>query len=398
MKRISVTKRVPVQPLLSLLSLLSLLLGESAAMAHELWVLTPEQATQWNARPKPEIFTQFNVTNLSIYLLTALCLVGCVLLYHRIAPRRCTSQLQARLASYGDHAPVALRIALFIMLGMASLGLAPRVGTEIMQSAALGAPDLELRLLPGDWSWVAVIEGVLAVCLLLGIYVRGAAAALLGLGLLGFYLFGQAMCAYIGLVGAAAVYLLFQGAGPYAVPAPSFPGTARLSVWFAGQPRERAQWFLRILVGADVLYLALAYKVAQPNLMLGVLDVHHVPTLGLEPETFVFLVAVVETLAGVFILTGIMIRPVAAGLFVAFAFFSVVLWEGVFSHIIVYGLLVPLIANGAGQWCTSLKTEAMEHTETWVFATERYRILRMGSWEISIGRLHPHSGESRSIS
>jgi uncharacterized membrane protein YphA (DoxX/SURF4 family) len=223
------------------------------------------------------------------------------------------------------------------MLGTASLGLAPRLGTEIMHTPVLGAPDLELHLLPGDWSWVAVLEGVLAVCLLLGIYVRAAAAALLGVGLLGLFLSGKAMCAYIGLVGAAAVYLLFQGAGPYAAPVPSFPGTAGLSAWFARQPRERAQWLLRVLVGADVLYLALAYEFAQPNLMLGVLDVHHVPTLGLEPEAFVLLVAVVETLAGAFLLTGIMIRPLAVGLFVAFAFFSVLLWEGVFSHIIAYG-------------------------------------------------------------
>ncbi len=344
-----------------LATLLSPLLWASAAMAHELWVLTPEQATQWNARPKPEIFTELNATSLSVYLVATLCLVGCLLLYHRTASRPLASYLQARLTSYGDYAPVALRIALFIMLGMASIGLSPRLGTGIMQTPVLGAPDLELRLLPGNWSWVAAIEGVVAVCLLLGIYVRGAAAALLGLGLLGLYLFGQAMCAYIGLVGAAAVYLLFQGAGPYAVPLPSFPSTARTSAWFAGQPRERAQWLLQLLVGADLLYLALEYKFRQPNLMLGVLDIHHVPTLGMEPATFVLCVAVAETLAATLLLMGVMIRPLAVGLFVAFTFFSLVLWEGVFSHIIVYGLLVPLITNGTGEWRARLKTKTMSH-------------------------------------
>lgn len=379
MKRILVTLISPVPLILALLSLLSSLLWAPTAIAHELWVLTPEQATQWNARPTPDIFTPLHVTSLSIYLLTALCLIGCFMLYRRTASSALVSQLQARLTSYGDYAPVALRIALFVLLGTASLGLAPRLGTGVMQSAVLGAPDLELRLLPGDWSWVAAIEGVLAVCLLLGIYVRGAAAALLGLGLLGFYLFGQAMCAYIGLVGAAAVYLLFQGAGPYAMPAPPVPGTAGLSAWFAGQPRERVQWLLRVLVGADVLYLALAYKFAQPNLMLGVLDVHHVPTLGLEPATFVLLAAVVETLAGLFIIAGIMIRPVAVGLFVAFAFFSVILWEGVFGHIIMYGLLVPLITNGAGQWHASIKTKAISAPGSWAFKAARCRVVRIGS-------------------
>lgn len=379
MKRTIVTLTFPAQLILSLIVVLSLLLWASATMAHELWVLTPEQASQWNGRPKPEIFTQLTVTSLSIYLSAALCLVGCFLLYRYIASRTLATHLRARLIAYGDYAPVALRIALFIMLGTASLGLAPRLGTGIMQSPVLGAPDLELRLLPGNWGWVAVLEGVVAVCLLLGIYVRGAAVALLGLGLLGLFLFGEAMCAYIGLVGAAAVYLLFQGAGSYAVSLPSFPGTARLSAWFAGQPRARVQCLLRLLVGADVLYLGLAYKFAQPNLMLGVLDLHHVPTLGMEPETFVLVAAIVETLAGAVILAGIMIRPVAVGLFVAFAFFSLVLWEGVFSHIVVYGLLVPLITNGAGQWHASLKTKVVLTPGSWIFKAGRYGVVRIES-------------------
>jgi uncharacterized membrane protein YphA (DoxX/SURF4 family) len=384
MKRTIVTLTFSARLILSLMVVLSPLVWASAVMAHELWVLTPEQASQWNARPKPEIFTQLNATSVSIYLLVALCLVGCFLLYRYFASRTLASHLHIRLISYGDYAPVALRIALFIMLGTASLGLAPRLGTGIMQSPVLGAPDLELRLLPGNWSWVAVLEGVIAVCLLLGIYVRGAAVALLGLGLLGLFLFGEAMCAYIGLVGAAAVYLLFQGAGPYAVPLPSFPATARLSAWFAGQPRERVQCLMRLLVGADVLYLGLAYKFAQPNLMLGVLDIHHVPTLGMAPATFVLVVAIVETLAGAVILMGIMIRPMAVALFVAFGFFSLVLWEGVFSHVVVYGLLVPLITNGAGQWRTSLTTKAASSCGSWVFKAGRYGVVKRGSRKILI--------------
>jgi len=379
MKRNIVTPGTAVQVIVSFLSLLASLLSAPAAIAHELWVLTPEQATQWSARPRPELFTQLNVTSISIYVLTALSLVVCFLLHRRTASATLASRLQARLTSYGDYAPVALRIALFIMLGMASVGLAPRLGTGIMQTPVLGAPDLELRLLPGDWSWVAVLEGVLAVCLLLGIYARGAAAALLGVGLLGLYLFGQAMCAYLGLVGAAAVYLLFQGAGPYAVPLPALPGTAKLGAWLADQPCERVQWLLRILVGADVLYLAVAYKFAQPNLMLGVIDVHHIPTFGLEPVTFVLLIAVVETLVGLLILVGVMIRPLAVVLFVAFTFFTLILGEAVLAHIIVYGLLVPLITNGAGHWHGPVKTKAMAHPGLRVLKAEQYGVFRMGA-------------------
>ncbi|PWB79479.1 MAG: hypothetical protein C3F08_06680 [Candidatus Methylomirabilota bacterium] len=139
------------------------------------------------------------------------------------------------------------------------------------------------------------------------------------------------------------------------------------------------QWLLRILVGADVLYLAVAYKFAQPNLMLGVIDVHHIPTFGLEPVTFVLLIAVVETLVGLLILVGVMIRPLAVVLFVAFTFFTLILREAVLAHIIIYGLLVPLITNGAGHWHGPLKTKAMAHPDSQVLKAEQYGAFRMGA-------------------
>lgn len=41
-----------------LLSLLVPLLLSTGVMAHEAWVLTPEQVAQWSTRPKPEVFTR----------------------------------------------------------------------------------------------------------------------------------------------------------------------------------------------------------------------------------------------------------------------------------------------------------------------------------------------------
>lgn len=333
-----------------LLSLLVPLLLSTGVMAHEAWVLTPEQVAQWSTRPKPEVFTRLNATSAAIYLVTAVALSGCLLLHRRTRSRAFFSQLEASLASHHEYATVALRVVLFILLSMACLGLAPRAGIEHMQRPVLVVPDLELHLVSGNWTWLAVVEGLLAVCFLTGIYVRGAAAMLMGLSVMGLVLFGKAMAAYIGLIEAAAVYLLLQGAGPYALPLPSIPGTVKLSAALASQPLERAQWLLRVFGGANLLYLGLEYKFRQPNLMLGVIEVAHIPTLGMEPGTFVLWMAVVETLSGALILAGVLVRPISIGLFFVFVFFSMVVGEGVFSHIIFYGLLVPLIINGAGRW------------------------------------------------
>ena len=220
--------------LLGILLLLAFLLPHGA-LAHEAWVLSPEQIAQWNAKPKPEIFTQLNGTNVLMVLSTAIFLVGWILLNFTGA-RELFPDLQVRLAAYGGYAALALRIALFVMLGMGAFGLGPRHGTGVLEAPALAAPDLELRLIQGNWSWVAWAEGGVAFCLLLGINVRGAAAVLLGLCLLGLFLFGPAMVAYVGLLGGAAVYLLLQGAGSYHVPMPSIPGTAMISAWLADQP------------------------------------------------------------------------------------------------------------------------------------------------------------------
>ena len=182
-------------------------LAPQEVIAHESWVLTPEEIADWNSRPKPEMFTSFNAINISMYLFTALFLVGWTLLNYTGA-RELFPDLQVRFASYGSYAALALRIALGVMLGMGATGLGPRHGTGYGEAPTLAAPDLELRLLDGSWGWLAGLEGVLAVCFLLGIYVRGTAAVLLGLGVLGLLLFGYDMTAYIGLIGGAGVYLM----------------------------------------------------------------------------------------------------------------------------------------------------------------------------------------------
>lgn len=326
-----------------------LLLLPFPTVAHEAWVLTQQEMAEWNAKPLPEIFTTLNAVNISMHLITLLFLVGWISL-NSTGARELFPDLQVRLASYGGYAALGLRIALFILLGMAGTGLGPRHGTPMFAAPTLAAPDLELRYGGPGLGWIAWVEIVLALCFLFGIYVRAAAAVLLVTAVLGLFLFGLEMVAYIGLVGGAAVYLLLQGAGSYYIPMPSVPGTARITAWLADQPRARAQFLLQTLAGLNLAYLGIAYKALQPNLMLAIFELQHVPTFGIEKPTFVLWMALIETLSGLLIMAGVMMRALSVLLFASFVFFSAVLGESVFGHIIFYGLLVSFITNGDGRW------------------------------------------------
>lgn len=338
------------------LMLLLFLLFPIAMEAHEKWVLTSQQAAELNAQPRPYIFTHLTPINASMILLTLVCLVGWIAL-NRTGARELFPDLQVRLASHGGFASLSLRIALFILLGMAGLGLGPRSGTALFEAPTLVAPDLELRMAGPGWEWVAWVEVIVALCFLFGIYVRGAALVTMVLGILGFYLFGSDMIDYIGLAGGAASYLLLQGAGSYYLPLPHVPGTKKIVAWLASQPRLRAQKLLNILAGANLFWLGIGYKFFQPNLMLQILKEHQIPTFGIEPSTFVLWMAVVEGISGVLILAGVLMRPLSVALVISFVFFSALLGEGVFGHIIFYGLLGTFITNGEGRWRRAVATD-----------------------------------------
>ncbi len=233
---------------------------------------------------------------------------------------------------------------------MAGAGLQPRHGTALLEAPTLFAPDLELHRLGPGWEWMARVEVAIALCFLFGVYVRAAAAVLLALAVLGLAFFGADMLAYLGLVAGAALYLLMQGAGSYYVPMPALPGTGRVVAWLTDQPRARAQWLLQTLGGLNLTYLGVSYKALQPNLMVGVLQTQGVPTFGLEPAALVRSMALVETLSGVLITAGMMMRFLSLFLFASFVVFSFVLGEGVVRHIMFYGLLVSFITNGDGRW------------------------------------------------
>ena len=323
--------------------------GLSSCYAHEAWVLTPAEMAEWNAKPLPDMFVHLMPANVILTVLAIAVVIGWIFIGKSKAARNLMPSVRLRLESLTPYATLAIRVGLGIMLAMAAFGLNPRVGGDVITPSTLVAPDLELSRLSAGWAWLAWLEGYCALSLILGVHVRSTAVLVLIADMLGVMGFGYDMLAYAGIVAAGPVYLLVSGPGPIRLP---FPEGSDLKIfqWFASQSIERAQFVSRLLLGINFVYLGIEYKFHHANLSMALVEMQHVFTFGLEPQTFVFCMFLVETSAGILLIAGQLIRPLAAVLFAAFLFLSYALHENPIGHIIVYGQLVSFLMIGAGAW------------------------------------------------
>ncbi|MGI9212529.1 MAG: hypothetical protein ACR2HF_08655, partial [Methylococcaceae bacterium] len=326
-----------------------MLIFPAIANAHERWVLTPEQITQLNALPKPSLYTEFSFTNVAMISMFMLFILGWIRLGFTGA-RELFPDLQARLASYGDHVPRILRVCLAWMMISSAFGLEPRTGVELLSSPTLFAPDLELRLLDPGWAWLRWFEVLLGLSILFGIYVRFCAILLMLFGLLAGWLFGLGFLAYGGAILGSSLYLLLQGPGRHYLPLPTPAPLQGIQDWLAAQPRCRAQAIMRILTGFTMLYLGVTFKILQPNLAIGIITMYQVPLLSAAPEAFSLFMALVEVSAGLLMIAGILLRPLSLFLLFAFAFFASLLPETLTEHILFYGVMLSCFINSAGHW------------------------------------------------
>ena len=85
------------------------------ALAHERWILSPDQIAELNAHPRPKLYYKLSPLNVTMISLFLLFILGWVQLGFTGA-RELFPDLQARLASYGDHVPRILRVCLAWML------------------------------------------------------------------------------------------------------------------------------------------------------------------------------------------------------------------------------------------------------------------------------------------
>ena len=325
------------------------LLWCESTLAHERWILTPEQIAEWNAKPKPALYSGLSALNVSMISAFLLFTVGWIRLGYTGA-RELFPDLQARLGSHGDFVAPILRFCLAWVLISSAIGLEPRYGVERFASPTLFAPDLELGAAGPGWLSLRWVEFLLGLGFLFGVYVRLCSGALMLLALVGCFLFGTAIFAYAGALFGVAIYLLMQGPGSYFVPMPTDPSLAPLQARLSAQPRQRAQAIMRVLTGINIFYLAVAYKVFQPNLTLGILEIHDVPLLSGAPEGFTLLMALVEFTSGILIIAGILLRPLSLFFLFAFLFFAALLPESWMAHALFYGVMLSFLFNGAGHF------------------------------------------------
>ena len=320
-----------------------------AALAHERWILTPDQASEWNGKLKPSVYTSLSALNIGLIAAFFLFAVGWIRLGFTSA-RDLFPDLQARLSAYGDIVAPLLRFCLAWVLISSAIGFEPRYGVEPFTSPTLFAPDLELKQYGAAWLGLRWLEFLLGLGFLFGIYVRILAVVLMVLALLGMVLFQQDLFAYATALLGVAIYLLLQGPGSYFVPMPVEPSLLSLQTQLAAVPRQRAQAIMRVLTGFNIFYLAVVFKVFQPNLALGILTLFDVPILSSAPETFTLIMALVEVTCGILIIVGVMLRPLSLFFLFAFLFFAALLPESWMAHALYYGVMLSFLFNGAGHF------------------------------------------------
>lgn len=320
-----------------------------ALNAHERWILTPEQIQTWSERPTPSLWSTLGLLNGSLILGFVIFTIVWIRLGFTGA-RELFPDLQARLGSFGHLVAPTLRFCLAWVLISSAFGLEPRYGVERLASPTLFAPDLELGATVPNMLWLRWFEFGLGIGFLLGIYVRVCAVALLVLTFFGTVLFQSSIYAYAGALVGVAIYLLYQGAGSYFLPFPTHPKYLAMQSELASVPRQRAQAIMRVLTGINIFYLAVAFKVFQPNLAIAILTIHDIRLAGLSPETSTLLMTLVEFTAGILIIAGILLRPLSLFFLGAFLLFAALLPESWMAHALFYGVMLSFLFNGAGHF------------------------------------------------
>lgn len=327
-------------PRLALLTPAVLCLGRPA-LAHEAWLLTPQEVADLSRMPVPELFA-------SSWPLGLAALIGCAAAAAALAAEARLQPLEARvLAPLARLAPaigpLAIRLGLAVMLGLASIGGLPRHGTAIWTQPTLFVPDMQLSLTAG-WAWLAPLETVLGLMLLTGLLTRIAGLIVIALSACGLVAFGLPFLSYAAHFTAPALVLVLCGSGCL-----SLDRALGSEDWATPSGRvARRLWPASLaLVGGGFAHLAVTVKLTQPTLLIAILEHGDVPLMGLSLPVAALLMAGVELIAGCLLAAGRLVRPVAVVLIGAFTFFAVTIGETPLFHANLYGICVMFLLAGA---------------------------------------------------
>ena len=315
--------------------------GVQNAVAHEAWLLTPAELDELSRAPLPPLFA--NLQFLQLMSLGACLFLFLVVLAEETFRLPGGALLRNLKRNASDIGPLALRAGLATTLGLSALGGLPRHGTAMWSEPTLFVPDMVLSSLPG-WTWLAGAELIVAFLLLFGVATRLAAIAVLALTDLGCALFGQTFAFhYAGHFLAPAVLLCCYGAGKYGLDR-LLPDKLSIQTFL---PDEEYFWGIaQLLTGLTFVSLAVSVKLAQPTLLIAVLEHARFGFLGIPLPLVALIMSFVELLAGILLAAGRLVRPIALFLLCAFTFFAVVLSESPALHGNLYGLMFICLLHG----------------------------------------------------
>jgi len=310
------------------------------AWGHEAWLLTPSEIARLSITPMPALFTSTLIMGLAA-LVAAGAAAAAVFVENKVMAHE--DRLLSPIANLaGEFGPLLIRIGLAIMLALGALGGLPRNGTALWSQPVLFVPDMQLNLVPG-YEWLAVAEFIVAILLAFGFMTRAAASFVIALACMGIAVFGFGFVSYAPHFIAPALVLVVWGSGAFGMD--RFPAFAS-GLEMSDQTRQIIWRVVMFLTGATFVYLGIAVKLAEPTLLMAILDHGEVPTLGVPLAVIALAMAMVEIVAGGLLAAGRLVRPVALFLIFAFSFFAVTIGETPLFHANLYGLALMLAMAG----------------------------------------------------
>lgn len=333
---------------LVLSTLLALFVSATAA-AHERWVLTPDQMRELNSQPKPDLYTSYTLEGTLVLGFFGIVLMTLIYVHYFRLPDKWILMLSGRMQRFVEWIQPLLRLTLGWTLISSALGLVPRLGNSPMSYPTFLAPDLEIASLGPGWHWLIWAELILGFWFMCGLWTRVAATVLLLAIHLALGLYGEPILAYYPTFVGIAIYLLIRGGGRGTMETRTLFGLQPVIDFLEEIPMRYPQYILRVLAGFNFIYLGVWFKILQPNLAIGIINIYEVPILCEAPECFALIMACVEIVAGIAIMAGILIRPASLFLFFAFFFFATFLPEGYDAHLVFYGVLMAFLLGGPGR-------------------------------------------------
>ena len=231
------------------------------AMAHERWVLTPDQMQTLNSQPKPNIYTSLTLEGAAILLFFGAVLAFLIFVHYFRRPDKWLLLFSGRMQRFVEWIQPLLRFTLGWTLIAAALGLVPRLGNSPMSYPTFLAPDLELAILSPGWHWLVWAELALGFWFLSGLWTR-VAACVLFVGLhLALGLYGEPFLVYYFTFLGIAIYLIIRGGGRGTMTTRTLFGLQPVLDWLEGIPMRYPQYILRVLAGLNFIYLGVWFKI-----------------------------------------------------------------------------------------------------------------------------------------